>query len=91
MSSKSPYSGIEREAIPWYPAIDADTCTGCGECFEFCSNNVFEMMDGQSVVKNPYNCVVGCSSCAKFCPVDSLSFPTKEALLASLDELRKNP
>lgn len=37
------YMGIPREAIPWCPHVDADTCVGCGECLETCPNDVFVM------------------------------------------------
>lgn len=65
------YMGIPREKISWFPVIDEDKCTGCGLCMDFCSNNVFEAGESSTVVKNPYNCVVGCSSCTKVCDADA--------------------
>jgi NAD-dependent dihydropyrimidine dehydrogenase PreA subunit len=35
------YMNIPQEKIPWYPVIDEDLCTNCGNCLEFCSNGVF--------------------------------------------------
>mgnify|MGYP005851815605 CR=1 FL=1 len=80
--------GIPREKIPWYPTINAELCINCGNCLEFCEHNVFE--EGETIMKvvNPYNCVVGCRSCRKDCPVDALSFPTKEELLAMLKKAK---
>lgn len=81
---------IPREEIPWYPTIDADLCTGCAECLDFCANDVFVLDDDKKImtVKNPYNCVVGCNKCAEFCSTGALTFPSKEELVAMLRELR---
>ncbi len=89
MASPSPIPGVDRKEIPWYPTIDEELCTGCGECQEFCDNDVFEMEEEVMIVKNPYNCVVGCSTCEKFCPNDALSFPSKEELTKIMKELRE--
>ncbi|SHK12731.1 4Fe-4S dicluster domain-containing protein [Geosporobacter subterraneus DSM 17957] len=88
MSDEFNYSGINRENIPWYPTVDESLCSGCGECFAFCTHNVYQMDANQSIVQEPYNCVVGCSNCLKLCPTDAISFPTKELLLTVLDELK---
>lgn len=68
---------VPREQIPWYPTVDAGKCIGCRTCFEFCSHGVYEWSHetGKPVVKNPYNCVVGCSSCAARCPAEAIVFP----------------
>jgi len=81
--------GIEREKIPWFPVIDEEACTGCGECLEFCANGVFALKDDIMEVKEKYNCVVGCDKCATFCPVDAIEFPSKEELKQKLDELKQ--
>lgn len=84
------YLGIPRKQIPWYPTIGPDLCTGCGECLDFCANDVFELNEDEMImtVKNPYNCVVGCDRCAQFCATEALSFPSKEELVGILRELR---
>ncbi|MBC7216716.1 MAG: ferredoxin family protein [Candidatus Caldatribacterium sp.] len=89
MSSQSPFPGIKREDIPWYPTIDAEKCIGCEECLNFCANDVFAKEGDKVVVKNPYNCVVGCDRCSVFCPTGALSFPSKEELVATLRRLRE--
>lgn len=77
MSGKAVKSSkdIPREEIPWYPIIRAEKCTGCGACVEFCLHDVYELSDKASV-KNPFNCIVGCSGCLSKCPEGALSFPT---------------
>jgi NAD-dependent dihydropyrimidine dehydrogenase PreA subunit len=75
------WRGIPREEIPWYPTINPDLCTGCSTCVDFCKNDVLELDEaaGKSQVKNPYNCVVECSTCAKLCPEKAISFPEEGA------------
>jgi NAD-dependent dihydropyrimidine dehydrogenase PreA subunit len=83
--------GLPREAIPWFPTIDVDVCAGCQECFDFCGNGVYEWddMDGHPVVAHPYNCVIGCSACAKICATEAISFPTMQEINALIQGLRQ--
>ena len=83
------YMGIPREEIPWYPTIDADLCTSCGSCVDFCSNDVFEQGEISVIVVNPYNCVVGCDACKNDCPSGAIRFPEKNELILKLRELRQ--
>ncbi|MFW6287964.1 MAG: 4Fe-4S dicluster domain-containing protein [bacterium] len=64
-----------REEIPWFPKINADKCTNCGSCVDFCGHDTYEWNYDKAVVANPYNCVVGCSSCRIQCPVEAIEFP----------------
>ena len=83
--SKIPWWGIPREEIPWYPRIDYERCIGCGLCFLTCSGrNVYDwdFEKNRPVVARPYNCMVGCNTCANLCPRDAIIFP-------SIAELRK--
>lgn len=82
------YMGIPREEIPWYPIIDEDLCNNCGACMDFCSNDVFAEGDLSTIVANPYNCVVGCAACKTECETEAISFPSKEELVKTLNELR---
>jgi len=41
------------------------------------------------VVKNPYNCVIGCQGCQKVCEQDAISFPSRDWLKQRLRELRE--
>jgi NAD-dependent dihydropyrimidine dehydrogenase PreA subunit len=82
---------IPREKIPWFPTVDTDKCVGDQECVEFCKNEVFEWdaANGHPLVKNPYNCVVGCSACANICSSGAISFPSVEQIREVIRELRE--
>ena len=86
-----PASAIPREKIPWFPKVDLEICTGDQECFKFCKNDVFawDEENGHPIVKNPYNCVVGCQACIHVCPVGALEFPSQEELRATIRRLRR--
>lgn len=73
---------IPRQLIPWFPTVDDDLCVGDQECFNFCKNDVFAWDDehNRPIVANPYNCVVGCQACMNVCPVEAITFPSKEEL-----------
>lgn len=77
------YNGILRDKIDWCPKIDYEKCTGCKECFKFCSHGVYswDKKKDRPVVSNPYNCVVGCSNCSiNVCKQKALSHPTLKQL-----------
>jgi len=82
---------IPREKIPWYPTINSELCISDQECLNFCRNEVFSLdqESGRVVVSNPYNCVIGCDSCAQICPVQAITFPDKEELREALRRLRQ--
>ena len=75
-----PWWGVDRKDIEWYPRINYDRCAGCGICFITCGRRVFDWdkEKGKPVVARPYNCMVGCSTCATLCPCDAIEFPPKE-------------
>lgn len=74
--------GIPREQIQWYPIVDPGRCDGCGKCVEFCKNDVLKLvgMPLRAEVANPFNCLVGCNSCASKCPSGAIQFPPREML-----------
>ncbi len=70
--------GIPRREIEWYPRIDYDRCIGCGLCLLTCGGRVVYDWDFENmkpIVARPYNCMVGCDTCAKLCPRDAIHFP----------------
>jgi NAD-dependent dihydropyrimidine dehydrogenase PreA subunit len=84
-------STIPRELIPWFPTIDYELCAGDRECYNFCKNGVFEWDEDNNrpIVRNPYQCVVGCQACLNVCPVEAITFPSKDELRATLKRLRE--
>ncbi len=76
------WHGIPREKIPWYPTIDEQKCIGCKLCFVTCGRNVFDfdLERNKPIVANPYNCMVGCSTCATICPSSAISFPDRKII-----------
>lgn len=83
------YLGIPREEIPWYPTINPDLCTKCNACIDFCTNDVFASGEFSTIVKNPFNCVVGCSACEKLCDTGAISFPNEKEFVILLQKLRE--
>jgi len=83
------YGGIPREKIPWHPTILAEKCTNCGACVSFCHQAVYSDGEDGPVVKNPFNCVVGCTGCASECPSEAIRFPSLVELRDALARLRK--
>ncbi len=61
---------------PWFPIIDPERCSNCGQCLNFCLFGVYSRnSDGQVVVKNPTGCKNNCPSCARICPCTAIIFP----------------
>ena len=77
MSKYGFWQGIPREQIPWYPTVDIEKCIGCKECYNFCGHKVYEWdnENNKTMVINPFNCVVGCSSCSGLCKENAITFP----------------
>lgn len=46
--------------------LDKESCSGCEECLDACTADVFEMRNGKSVAVNQKDCV-GCLSCVEIC------------------------
>lgn len=82
------YEGYPRKEIKWFPTIDLDKCTQCGTCVKFCHQEVYESIDGKTVIARPYSCVVGCTGCQSQCPEEAISFPSMRDLRDMLRALR---
>ena len=80
MAKDKTWHGIPREDIPWYPTVDAATCIGCSLCYVTCGRLVYEMRENKAVAVRPYDCMVGCSTCATVCPVQAISFPDRDLI-----------
>ena len=66
-------TGYPREKVEWYPTIDSDKCVKCGMCMN-CGKNVYDWTEKGAVVARPYQCVVGCTTCANLCLGDAITF-----------------
>ncbi len=69
--------GVDRKEIEWYPKINYERCARCGLCFIGCGRRVFDWDDKEDkpIVARPYNCMVGCQTCANLCPCGAIEFP----------------
>jgi len=66
--------GYAREKIKWFPKIDHEKCVKCGMCMN-CGKGVYEWTEKGPEVVQPYNCVIGCTTCGNLCLGNAISFP----------------
>ena len=59
-------SGATTPAASARVVIDAEACTGCGNCVQFCPYGVFTMSGGKAVVQNADACRL-CGHCLRTC------------------------
>ncbi|NLJ39644.1 MAG: ferredoxin family protein [Candidatus Atribacteria bacterium] len=83
--SQTKWHGIPRQEVPWYPIVNTDACIGCELCYVTCGREVYEIVlvderYRKSHVERPYNCMVGCSTCATVCPTEAISFPSRDII-----------
>jgi len=78
-------TGFPREKVEWFPTIDSAKCVKCGMCMN-CGKDVYDWINEGAKVARPYNCVVGCQSCANLCLGNAITFPD----VASVRQLYKN-
>lgn len=65
-------SGIQlMETSNFMVGVDEETCTGCGECVEYCQLEVLDVSDDIISINEEY--CLGCGSCVSKCPTKSLS------------------
>jgi len=72
-------TGYPRELVEWYPTVDPVKCVKCGMCMN-CGKQVYEWTPEGPQVARPYNCVVGCTTCANLCLGKAISFPDIETI-----------
>jgi len=65
----------DEEWPSWYPIIDKNRCTNCGQCANFCLFGVYEIKDDKVHVVNPSGCKNNCPACARICPQTAIIFP----------------
>lgn len=75
--------------MPWFPVIDYDLCTGCGQCMSFCLFDVFTKdASGRIEVARPANCKTNCPACARICPSAAIIFPKYHVSPFNGDQVR---
>jgi len=79
-----PWHGVPRQQINWNPTVIEEACIGCGTCVTGCSRLVyrFDYERKKSVVADPLNCMVGCTTCANTCPTHAIRFPPLATVFA---------
>jgi NAD-dependent dihydropyrimidine dehydrogenase PreA subunit len=89
MAGYGMWRGTPREQIAWYPTVDATKCKGCRECYEFCSHRVYGWDEEVNTAKviEPFQCVVGCSSCSHQCKSEAISFPPLSILEKAIKDI----
>lgn len=65
-----------KDYFSWYPVIDYDRCTYCGQCLDFCLFGVYERQPDKKIkVVKPSKCKDKCPACARICPHVAIMFP----------------
>ncbi|MCF7709151.1 MAG: ferredoxin family protein [Verrucomicrobia bacterium] len=74
--------GVEEHPVspgdwaPWFPVIDPERCSSCGQCMSFCLFGVYEKTEDQRIhVAYPEQCKTNCPACARICPQVAIQFP----------------
>lgn len=58
----------------WYPIIERETCTGCGECIAICPTGALASQEDKASVTLPGSCTY-CAKCEAVCPTGAVSLP----------------
>ncbi len=53
-------------------SVNKEKCSGCEECLEICSAEVFEIHAGKAIAVRPDDCV-GCESCVDICKEEAIT------------------
>lgn len=72
---------MESQSV-WFPIIDADVCTGCGDCITVCPTKALALLSRTActelgkvaVVAEPDACNY-CGDCETVCPVGAIALP----------------
>jgi NAD-dependent dihydropyrimidine dehydrogenase PreA subunit len=66
--------------------VDREKCTGCEECIEICTVQVFEMQEGKCVPVKAEECL-GCQSCVEVCKEKAIAVKELEVEMSETTRL----
>lgn len=59
----------------WYPQINTENCTECGECVSFCTHGVYDKSSTQKpIVLQPEGCIDKCHGCGDRCSAGAITY-----------------
>jgi NAD-dependent dihydropyrimidine dehydrogenase PreA subunit len=59
----------------WYPVINYEKCTECGNCVEMCAHGVYNKTKApRPVVIYPEGCIEGCTGCGSKCKNNAIEY-----------------
>lgn len=61
-----------EDTMGWNVIVDADKCSGDGECVDVCPTEVYELKDGKADPVNAEECL-GCESCIEVCETNAIT------------------
>lgn len=69
----------------WYPRLNRNLCTGCGDCIAACPTGALVQVDGKATLAFPDKCTY-CAACEAVCPVGAIELPY---LICKVEEYRE--
>lgn len=73
--------------MSWNVIVDADKCTGDGECVDICPVEVYELQEGKAVVVAGEDCL-GCESCVEVCESGAITIEEMQFFISLTDAIK---
>lgn len=74
MNTTTSSSELDSSRDAWWPQIDPETCTGCGDCVIACPTHALTLRKHVAVLARPSACNY-CGVCEAICPVEAIDLP----------------